>query len=294
MHYIVGIIEIIIYLLFVIYSICIPVTSYFNKRKLQGDYHIINNPQTAFSMIMSKAVLILSLPSMILMFTIIPQNPNESKTGIYIYFGIFLFLMFLGCRALITSKGDYYIDNNGIHFVRNEKFDIKFEDIQNSKWLDYSHIGGASSTTELVVNGKHIKFYNLSKGQYAHYISKENILTPKHEPVKSIYKKIFSIIVVVLFVLGVSSGFVSGSFTSFHGGGSALTETANYSYLELLSNPNIPHYLVDHGQKTEVTFVVWKTALIMERIWFILYPLMFLCLIINVIWENQIHRKRYK
>ena len=290
MGYVVGIFEAIIYLLFVAYSIYITITSYENKKKLQHENKIIKNPPNASSMIVSKAVLILSLPSIILMFTPLSK---EDKNGIFVLFAIFLFLMYLGFKSLESSNGDYYIDNAGIHFVRNEKLNIKYEEIISSKWLDYSHINGAYTTTILLVKGKRIKLYNLSKKRYLQYISNKNIFIPKHEAVRSIYKKSFSIIVIVLFFMSIISFFVFIRYTSQYGGGGALRETQECSYEQLLNNHEIPHYLVNHGDVTEVSYQVWITALIMEKIVSFLYPIMFLCFIVNMIWENQIFRKRY-
>lgn len=292
MSYIAGIFEAIIYLLFAAYSIYIPIKSRINKKKLSVDHDIIINPQNAFTSFVSKAVLFLSLPSILLMFTLIAENP-ENKIGVYVYFGIFLCLMYLGNLALTSSKGDYYIDETGIHFVINEEYIIRYDDIQKSKWLDYSHIKGADTTTIILVKGKKIKLYNLSKEQYLQYISKENVFTPKHQAVRSIYKESFTVIVIVLFFISIISFFAFMLYTSNYGGGDALRETKKYSYEQLLNDNSIPHYLINHSDITEVSYKVWKTALIMEKIFKFLYPLMFLCGIINMIWENQIFRKRY-
>ncbi|GEM_PF-5756695 len=291
MSYIVGTFEAIIYLLFLAYSVYIPIKSRINKKKLSTDHNIIINPQNAFTSFVSKAVLFLSLPSILLMFTLIAQEPEENKIGIYVYFGIFLCLMYLGNLALTSSKGDYYIDETGIHFVANEKNIIRYEDIQKSKWLDYAHIEGADTTTILLVKGKKIKLYNLLEEQYLQYISKENIFTPKHEAVKSIYKKSFTIITIALFFISVIISSIYFSYTSHFSSASALTETEKYSYEQLLNDNHIPHYLINHGEVTEVSYKVWKNVLIIEKTMFVI--LMIICFIINMIWKNQIFRKRY-
>ena len=295
MNYVVGIIEIVLYLLYVTYSIYLPAISHINKKKLGAKHKVIKNPMTIFESIGSRAVLILSLPSIILMFTILDETIQSEVVGIYIYFAIFLTLIFIGYKALSKSRGDYYINENGIHFLQNSSLDISFYDIEKSIWLDYSNIHEAETTVKLTVRGKKITLYNMKKDYYIQYISKENIMEPKHEAVISIYKKFFSKLVNIISLLCFFTFMIFIIYPSQYGnGGGAMTETEEYSYEQLAENQSIPHYLINHGELTEVSYHVWKNALVLERLVIVLWPLLFLCCFINAIWERNIQRKRYK
>lgn len=294
MQGLVAILEACVYLFFVGYSLYIPIQSYRNKKKLRLQYEIISNPSAAFPQFFSKAVLILSLPSIFVLWFFQDPNGKDDVAGISIYVSIFLVLMGFGFWALHKSIGDYYLTNEGIHFVRGEKHTIQYADIEEAKWRDYAHIDGASTTVTFTVRGERYKLYNLTKDQYIKYISDDNIYLPKREAEISIAKRIFTVWVSAITILSVLVFLSFIAYAGKYGGGSAVTQDENYSYNELLTNAAIPHYLSNHGKETEVPFAVWKNVLTIENIIPFMYILMFLSGFANIIWNNKIHRARYK
>lgn len=289
MAIVVGIGEVTVYIILAVVSIFIALQTRYRKKHFPPKTNVFTNPPGPFDMFFSKVIFILTVPSIVLMFTIIPQNPDDLFAGIAIYGGIFIFFMILGFRAVLHPPGDYYIDKDGVHFLREYKKSITFSEITEAAWYDYAHVDGAETTAKLIAHGKKIVLYNLPKGLYKHYISGENVFVPKREAVRSLPKRIFTGIMYIMFFAAILTFWI---FTGYDG--SPVKNTSEYTYEQLYQEADIPHYLVDHGDLTQVSLQVWKTALHLERAIMILYPLMFLCVFVNMFWEMRIHKARYK
>jgi hypothetical protein len=280
--------------LYVVFSIYEPIKSYLKKKKHKQFQRLISNPANQAALFLARGALIICLPCIIVLFAFANDAGNNSgRITVLVYFVIFLFFITLGSKALRSARGDYYLDNDGIHFVRSEKLFISYGDIEYSKWIDHSYMAGASTTTKLRAKGKHLTIYNLPKEQYERYVSRENIMTPKHVVKASTFQKVFSMFTVVIYVVTAAS-FIAFSAYSFQHGGDAINALNGQSITRLWSNPNAQHLLDNHGVDTVVSYSIWKTSLILECTTFILFPLVFICFGINFIWNVILNRKRYK
>jgi len=270
------------------------------KKKVDSKYKIIQNPASPLASTLPRFSLILCLPSI---FVLLFLSNDADMLGIFIYLAIFIFFISLGFRLLFSAKGDYYLDKDGIHFIRNENSIIYYCDIKKSKWLarNYTinkplseiHI---TSVTRMVVKGRGVIIYNLSEKQYWEHINFGNIFLLVNDKVKtSLFHKLLIAFLSIVSICAVIVFTLYMSYSSKHGGG-AINAIGDQGISYLWMHTNVQHYVADHGVFTVVSYQVWKNILKLEIASAILIPLTVICGLVNIIWygvsSNRTKEKR--
>lgn len=284
------IVELILYLWYVAYLIYRSERSIRQTQKLAREVVIIQNPPGSFAAHWPQFVVILSLPSVFVLLML----PGEAGIkGSLIYFGILIFFIGTGVAALFPQKGDYYLDRDGIHFIRNPKAVLLYSSIEEPEWygkFTESADQTVTSVTKMRVNGKRVKIYNLSSDQYRRYISSRDVHPLRYtspSPAQRTLKRVIT-------VLSVCAGVTFVAFivySQIYGGGvtAGVPNAPGIAYL--LSHKDLPHYLYNHGDATAVSFTVWKTTLILEKTSMTMIPLTILLGGINAIWTAVVRNK---
>lgn len=276
--------EAIVYLAYAAYLIYRPIKTVRMKKNQYPKHVLISNPASPAASAVPFFSLILCLPSILVMYFLADA---ADFMGICIYLAVFIFFMGLGIKLLFSAKGDYYLDSEGIHFLRNENGTIRFSDIEKSRWsarnfsVNNRHI---ASVTKLVVKGRNIKIYNLTEAQYRNHIASDNIYeTINRKVIAGPLHKAFIACFVILFICGGISFSLFMSYASQYGG-DAINAVGNQGLAFLWMHADVQHYLADGGTLTAVSYQAWRQIVIFEVTSMALIPLAILCGFVNAVW----------